>query len=545
MIKEIMNAIQKSEKKNNKFTSTKPIVTASAISLWMERIGVAAIFFMIAAVNLFHFCYKMNADIAAEAVLADLICESGEWIPETWYPSTELRIFGTPNLAALFCRLTGSMNLAMGISCTLMTALIMAGIYYLTVQLGMEREKRLLFLILCVVIPNHFVILELIFLFASYYGIHVIGLFFILGIYVKTMRANERAGRMPYVMMFLAIVFSFCMGMQGVRGILILSGPLLALEIFRNVYLFWSGGGKGNKKNLYLPIWTIGLAAAGYLGTKFSFSVGQGISRNIRKGPEKLFSTVLPDVLRCIGFEDAGTVGKIVLGILCIWAVINLICILRKILRKSPVDPLGWMTLFFWFSPVMSMLCVAFTTMESSERYYFLFLPLLALTAVTETWRRKEKEQCINNVLLWGARGITLVFILLSVTKIYLPVLKSKEPAESELREVTEFLCEQGFERAYATFENANTITVLADGEVRAAAVASVKDMSICKWLSSSSWYVPAVPYEERTAYVITEAELSEFEEFKNMHEEDLQFDTQIGKYLIWSSEYNFSGLGE
>lgn len=142
MIKEIMNAIQKSEKKNNKFTSTKPIVTASAISLWMERIGVAAIFFMIAAVNLFHFCYKMNADIAAEAVLADLICESGEWIPETWYPSTELRIFGTPNLAALFCRLTGSMNLAMGISCTLMTALIMAGIYYLTVQLGMEREKR-------------------------------------------------------------------------------------------------------------------------------------------------------------------------------------------------------------------------------------------------------------------------------------------------------------------------------------------------------------------------------------------------------------------
>lgn len=44
---------------------------------------------------------------------------------------------------------------------------------------------------------------------------------------------------------------------------------------------------------------------------------------------------------------------------------------------------------------------------------------------------------------------------------------------------------------------------------------------------------------------MITEAELSEFEEFKNMHEEDLQFDTQIGKYLIWSSEYNFSGLGE
>lgn len=40
--------------------------------------------------------YKMKADIAEEAVLAGLICKSGEWIPETWYPSTELRIFGTP-----------------------------------------------------------------------------------------------------------------------------------------------------------------------------------------------------------------------------------------------------------------------------------------------------------------------------------------------------------------------------------------------------------------------------------------------------------------
>lgn len=539
------NAIQKSEKKEESLKNTKVMVKPTAFSLLIGKIVIVILFFMISSVNLFHFCYRMNADIAAEAMLADLICESGEWIPGTWYPSTELRIFGTPNLAALFCGFTGSMNLAMGISCTLMTAFIMAGIYYLTVQLGMEREKRLLFLILCVVLPNRFVILELMFLFASYYGIHVIGLFFILGIYVKTIRTNERAERMPYVMMFLAIVFSFCMGMQGVRGILILSGPLLALEICRNVYLFWTGGGKGSKKNIYLLIWTIGLVAAGYLGTKFSFSVGQGISRNIRKGPLKLFSTVLPDVLRCIGFEDAGIVEKIVLGILCIWAVINLICILRKILRKSPVDPLEWMTLFFWFSPVMSMLCVAFTTMESSERYYFLFLPLLALTAVTGTVGRKEKRERINNALLWCARGITLVLVLLSVTKIYLPVLKSEEPAESELREVTEFLCEQGFERAYATFENANTITVLADGEVRAAAVASVKDMSICKWLSSSSWYVPAVPYEERTAYVITEAELPEFKEFKNMHEEDLQFDTQIGKYQIWSSEYNFSGLGE
>lgn len=94
---------------------------------------------------------------------------------------------------------------------------------------------------------------------------------------------------------------------------------------------------------------------------------------------------------------------------------------------------------------------------------------------------------------------------------------------------------------AYATFENANSMTVIADGKVQVVPVASVDKMDICKWLSSSEWYVPAKPYHSTTAYVITESEMEEFEQFLEGKEETVSKVGQIGKFSIYVSEYNYS----
>ncbi|MDD6072460.1 MAG: hypothetical protein PUC12_16860 [Clostridiales bacterium] len=96
---------------------------------------------------------------------------------------------------------------------------------------------------------------------------------------------------------------------------------------------------------------------------------------------------------------------------------------------------------------------------------------------------------------------------------------------------------------AYSTFDNANTITVLTNGKVRVAAVASLEKMDICKWMSSTQWYVPNVPFEEKTAYIIPESKIEEFNKFLKNHEGDVEFSTKIGSYLIYTSEYNFSRL--
>lgn len=113
----------------------------------------------------------------------------------------------------------------------------------------------------------------------------------------------------------------------------------------------------------------------------------------------------------------------------------------------------------------------------------------------------------------------------------------------TDLYEVGSYLEENNYQIAYASFENANTVTVLTNGNTRVAAVASMERMDACKWLSSSQWYVPNVPFESRTAYIVTETESESFQKFYDLHSEDIQFDAQIGKFLIYVSDYNFSCL--
>lgn len=91
------------------------------------------------------------------------------------------------------------------------------------------------------------------------------------------------------------------------------------------------------------------------------------------------------------------------------------------------------------------------------------------------------------------------VLAAVNIYTIYLPIMKAKEPPETEAYMVGKWLEENEYYTAYAAFDHANTITVLTNGKVRVAAVASLDEMDICKWMSSTDWYVPNVPFEERT----------------------------------------------
>lgn len=61
--------------------------------------------------------------------------------------------------------------------------------------------------------------------------------------------------------------------------------------------------------------------------------------------------------------------------------------------------------------------------------------------------------------------------------------------------------------------------------------------------MTSTDWYVPNVPFESKTAYIITESRMKDFELFMETHKDDVWFETQIGGYWIFGSEYNFSIL--
>lgn len=506
-------------------------------NLICEYLLIAAIIVVVGLIvctNLFHYCYKMNADIASEAVLARLIWESREWIPKSWYPSTELRIWQAPNLAAMIYGITSNMVLSMGIACIIMTMGTLFSAYFFIFQFSFERTEKLSFLLLCLIIPNHFVTLELYYLFGSYYALHVMIMFFTLGVYVQLI-----SGKHSHVLWLgITVLLSFMIGMQGVREILVLNGPLLATEILRQFYLVYVGTWK-NKRNFLVCVWCILLLIAGYAGTLLPFSVGQSVSRNIRNGFTKLIRTVFPDVFDCLGLTETQTFGKLLLIALLIIGMVSLFVCISRISKKQGTDHTIWAYIMLWISPVITMLIVAFTTTESSQRYYFIILLALAFGFVYCMRWIKEK------MTIMGFVGYALVLFLFifHVNKVYVPIIQSEEPTRDTKYEVCRYLEDNGFQIGYANFEIANTMTVLSGGTIRVASVASVEKMDVCKWLSSTEWYVPNVPYKTRTAYIVAETELEAFNTFYGQHRENIWFNTQIGQFLIYESDYNFSCL--
>lgn len=488
---------------------------------------------LIVYTNLFHYCYKMNADIASEAVLAQLIWESGEWVPKSWYNGTEVRILFPANLAALFYGIFCNAAFAMGCACSIYSLGILGSLYFFVSQFSFRREEKLLFLLLCLIISNNFVMLELFYLFASYYAIHIILLFLTLGIYVRLLDGV----RVHRVWQALFIIFSFTIGMQGVRGILVLNVPMFVTEVTRQIYLWYSKEWK--MRDGYIAGWCALLLFAGYAGTFTPYSVEQRVSRNIRKGFGKLWKTVLPEVFEAFGVAETSDIRRGILVFFLLIAIGVLIGCLLRILKMQGAELFDWANVLLWMSLGASIMAVAFTTTETSARYYFAILPLVAFGFVRFVHSVREKHWLFRAVI-----AAMVVFLLFShICEIYLPILRSEEPTPSAEYEVCRYLKENDYEIVYANFDKGNTITILSGGEVRGAAVASFKTMNICRWLSSEEWYAPNMPYRQRTAYVVSETDKAVFNQFLTLHPEEIRLKTKIGYLYIYESDYNLSSL--
>lgn len=188
------------------------------------------------------------------------------------------------------------------------------------------------------------------------------------------------------------------------------------------------------------------------------------------------------------------------------------------------------------------MIMLSFTTVDTTERYYFQYVFVLTC-AVVLLFRNLKKCTKIKTGMYVCVCLLIAVIATERFSHRYLPVLKAEEPMQNDLYQVVMYLEEKELHTVYSTFHSANKITVLSNGQVRAAAVDSVSDMGICRWMTSTDWYVPNVPFEAKTAYVIPESAMGDFEKFLALHGEDTQFEAQIGSYSIYSSDYNFSRM--
>jgi hypothetical protein len=474
--------------------------------------------------------------VAAEVVFTKFLWDSKEFVPRSWYPSTEARIISTPNIAALFYGMTSNASLALGMACCFMTIGIIASVLYFAHKAGMYSNSRLLMVFMCLALPASQRIADLLYIIACHYAIHVIALFLTLGFYCDCLQKRQiNKGVFAFL-----VVFAFLLGMQGMRAALILYAPLLALDVLRNCFDFVRKRTfEKHNKGLFLAI--IILLAGNYIGNLFPSAVGQYFTRNIRNGPSKLFTVVIPDVFVALGFNGSRLLSlqNFLLGILCLLSLFVLARTFRKIWKNGEIEASEWAYLTLLISPIITMLIMAFTTYDSTPRYYFGFALAIGMAVALFAQDVGKKIIC----------GLSLVIILLSVINartVYLPILTHKEQGKTDLQMAAEYLVANDFAIAYSTNNWANPLSVAANNEI---IVATLLDdytlMKMLAWETSSEWYVPNRPYYEKTAYVVSEARLESFLAYlrENNLEGIVVAEIKFGVLTIYSSPINLTSL--
>ena len=256
------------------------------------------------------------------------------------------------------------------------------------------------------------------------------------------------------------------------------------------------------------------------------FATGQEISRNIRKGFSKLVKIVLPDTWKAIGFTEGHFIQNICLGILVLCVLWQVLRLLIKMVRRQNLQNVEWCFLVTMASPIVAAVMVAFTTVESSERYYFMWIFAMAFAVMLEWEQTGRKFRSIPLM-------VSIIMVIGNVNFVYVPVLKAQEPTPSDALEVVRYLEDYGCREAYSTFESANMMTALSDGKVNVYALNSFDFMDMCRWLTSKDWYPEdGVADQSGTVYVVPDARA---EELERLEEKGIDYEilNEAGMYRI------------
>lgn len=484
-------------------------------------------------INLVQYKYGLNADVASEGMLSKVMCESKEWVPEEWYSSTETRVLSPANIAAIFYGMTKDICLSMGLASVVGMIFILLGTKKMCQELDFEKNQRLWFLFLILLLPNNKNVLELMYLFAGYYAPHVALYFFSMSYYLKLLKNKSIKG---YSLIFL-FGCSFLLGMQGVRVILIVTGPMLAVEVMRLLHYFYLKK-TWNRKEIGITAYVLSLNIVAFMGGRMPMSVGYPLSRNIRKAPEKFINVVFPDFLNCFAWEEISVIEKIIFGGMIVFILGVSVNIILRGIKKQEIGVNEWILMNFCLSVFLTIAALTFTTVDSSSRYFIVIFFAMAMI-LSMRWRQSS---------IWGKSAIIILsifFIVGNFIRVYYPMVVDKSYKNNDYIKVGKYLIEENYEYGYTNFDHANSFTVANDGKIQISAVASLSDMKICKWLTSKKWYVPYVDMERKTAYIVSDYRMDEFESFLQEHEDTVEFKRKIGEFNIFGSEYNYSNLAD
>lgn len=502
--------------------------------------------------NLFQYTRHVDSDIAVEALLAREIWEEKDLTPDTWISSTERRVVGTSAVASLFYGISGSMVFSTGISCVIVGGILLLSIAFTLKRCNISRLGIATALLALCALPINglrndgqmvpFVML-LWFLFADYYAMHCICLFLCIAFYIylrelglkggalkqetaskrpaSPARFSSRRGKLTVAFLWMMLT-GFC-GALALGGMRCLQVVVLPLVILEALLLFFESDHMTSalpRRRWLATGFILSLLAAGILAKLHPTSVEYPLYLQNADGMVgRLIRDVPVAVLECLGIAGGCKVGSFAsimqLGILAVIALIlyGLFYLFGKVKtsknqsvdnmsfsQKTLLQTLGASFLFTVFVEIV-------TNAETAHNYFFvIWFLIMTVLAVLITVFQKTAPRF--------ARLITLCVCFFALCNLFYTYKDCVRPQHNleEYEEVIAYMDSEGIRHGYAEFWDASRICVMTDGRITMGHCYHMEDLRMYWWLTSTKWYVPNLPEQMPTAYVVCREDKAAFE---------------------------------
>ncbi len=524
------------------------------ISVCVLLVVYIGIFFYL---NMFKYTEHVDSDIAVDAMLAREIWVEKTLTPDNWIASTERLVVGVPALSALFYGASGSMVFSMGISCFIVGIMLLAAIGFTLKKCRVSNLGIATALLALCALPINglrndgqmvpFVTL-LWFLFADYYALHSICLFLCIAFYLYLRETNiktNKTTRKVFDIISWLVLAGLCGGLAlgGMRCLQVVVLPLVIWEILLLFFESKHMGEKLPRKRFLATGFILSLLLVGGLAKLYPTNVDYPMYlQNAGNMMTRLTKDVPAAILECLGIAGncplTSFSALMQMGILAvvILTVYGLIFLLRHktttgsysvpIIHKQLLQALCTSLLFTVFVEVI-------TTAETAHNYFFMvWFVVIAVLALLITHFEKAAPHFARLIAL-----CVCIFALCNVFYTYKDCITTEDNL-AEYEEVIAYMDSENITHGYAEFWDASRICIMTDGRITMGQSYHMEDLRMYWWTTSTKWYVPNLPEDMPTAYVVCVEDKEAFtKQFEDPSIVTLGFENE--RFAVYISDKN------
>lgn len=508
------------------------------------------VFLMMVFLNIFYQDQWMDSDMAAEMVFSRVLSEGGHFFATPdWYYATEFRFLFTHWIMGPLFKISDNWHLIRTITHLVSYALILVSYFFMLKPL--KISGGLTALMACVLLLPFSETMMFYMQMSNFYIPHSMIIIFFFGMFLRLAGKTEYKKWQKIFLLVCYIVLALICGVSGIRYLLVMQCPLVVagffywlmseeFAVFRKEFTFdrktWENAKKlfQNEKSSYFYYSLLGAVGSlvGYginvvwVSKQYVFQTYDATNFiDIYQGDFlERFQNAFGCLLMFFGYipqKGVLSLRGIITLISFVMVALFVYCTVKAYKKCQGIR--FFVALFVTVAFAINVFAFIFTTSTMVPRYYITIL-IFALPVVA--FYLEEEKMLFDKTL------VSLILIgcltLSSAKTFYSYITVDKNETK---RPVAEFLAENDYHFGFATFNNANVITELTNGDVEIANVWDPKDLNYFKWSSPVKYYEEDYHTGE-TFLLLTAEEAAAFADAQSVKQGKIVYDD--GCYIVY-----------